>query len=119
MRMKAKLISAAGGTWLFWVYGCCRGFISELSTISTRSDFVAAPAFALLVALWVSRDARLRERATGYDYPAFVFFLWPVFGPLYLFQTRGWRGFLSLLAFTTVLMIAHALGALIGAATRG
>jgi predicted membrane channel-forming protein YqfA (hemolysin III family) len=56
----------------------------------------ALAAFYLLpaaVSLWAVADAREREWTRTYDFGSFMFFLWPVLLPIYLFQTRGLRGF--------------------------
>jgi hypothetical protein len=74
--------------------------------------------FALLAALWVLTDARRRGK-TGYGLPGLVLLFWPVFGPVYLFQSRGVRAFLSMLSFLGMVILTLGIGALIGAATRG
>ena len=68
-------------------------------------------AFPLVMASWVMADARKRGRRLCHDYDAFVFFAWLVV-PLYLFQTRGARAFLTLLCFVGVCGVA-ALAALV------
>jgi hypothetical protein len=81
-RMNTKLIGALRGTWLFWVFFLGLGFVeghqSETSTLSSRSESVAGLVFAFLVAFWVVRDARQRERPMGYGFPALVFLIWPI-----------------------------------------
>ena len=62
-------------------------------------DYVSRAAFALIMAFWVTADARKRHRPLCYDYDGFVFFLWPVVVPVYLIRTRGWRALLTLLCF--------------------
>jgi len=49
-------------------------------------------AFALILVYAVETDRRARSLAMPYEYNAFLFFLWPVALPVYLFQTRRWRG---------------------------
>src|SRR5437868_15414453 len=49
-------------------------------------------AFALIVVYAVDGDRRERALAMPYEYNAFLFFLWPVALPIYLFQTRRWLG---------------------------
>ena len=48
------------------------------------------------IALWVITDARLRDRPLPYDFGMFVFLALPVVVPVYLFSTRGWRGFATI-----------------------
>jgi hypothetical protein len=49
-------------------------------------------AFSFVVACGVEADRRGRSVGSSYEYAAYVFFLWPVVLPIYLFQTRRWRG---------------------------
>lgn len=48
--------------------------------------------FAFLVACGVEADRRTRSVHAHYEHAAFVFFLWPITVPVYLFRTRQWRG---------------------------
>ncbi len=48
--------------------------------------------FALLVAWFVESDRRLRHIDAPYEHAAFVFFLWPVLLPVYMFRARRWHG---------------------------
>jgi len=63
-------------------------------------------AMALVIANWVIRDAQKRGRPLCYDYGMFLFFAWPIVAPVYLFQTRGVRAFLTLLWFIAILLVA-------------
>ena len=49
-------------------------------------------AFSLAVAIGVQSDRRTQSFGAPYEYGAFMFFLWPVLLPVYLFRTRRWRG---------------------------
>jgi len=49
-------------------------------------------AFALILVYAVDADRRARRLAAPYEYNAFIFFFWPIALPVYLFQTRRWRG---------------------------
>lgn len=121
--MDSKLARMIRETWFFWLFFICLGFRvgreTETAQVSPRAEFAVSIAFALLVVFWIVRDARRRERKLGYGFPALVLLLWPLFAPIYLFQTRGMRGFLSLLAFLAMFVAATALGAGIGALTDG
>jgi hypothetical protein len=122
MRMLQKLTKAIRETWFFWLFFLVLGFMTsrqtETSQIPPRADLLISLAFALLVSFWVVLDARQRERQMGYGFPALVFFIWPIFAPIYLFQTRGARAFLSLLGFAALFCVAAGVGAFIGAFTQ-
>jgi len=62
--------------------------------VSTRHGFIG-----------LSRRPQTSRRLC-YDYDSFVFFAWPVVVPVYLFQTRGARAFLTLLCFAGICVIA-------------
>jgi hypothetical protein len=81
--------------------------------MSPRSDFASRFTFPFIVAWWVVADARKRGRKLCYDFDSFVFFAAPVVVPVYLFQTRGVRAFLTLLCFGGVLLTGTILGAVI------
>src|SRR5262245_21451374 len=89
---------------------CIVAFASIASTngpgSSPRADFLSSLAFPLVIASWVTADARKRGRRLCHDYDSFVFFAWPILVPIYLFQTRGARAFLTLLCFVGVCVIA-------------
>ena len=40
------------------------------------------------------------------DFDSFLYFAWPVMVPVYLFQTRGLRAFLTLLCFAGIWLLA-------------
>ena len=86
--------------------------------MSRRAELVFGLVFALLIAMWVAADARRRQRQMGYGFPALVFVLWPIFAPIYLFQTRGIRAFLSLFAFVAMVFITAGIGVGIGMVTQ-
>ena len=68
-------------------------------------DMVSRLAISLIMASWVLADAQKRGRQLCYEFGAFVFFLWPVVVPVYLFQTRRARAFLTILFFAGMLLI--------------
>ena len=116
--MAQKLIKLLRETWFFWIYAFCLGLLTGRETdaapMPQRAEFFAGLAFALLLAIWVVADARRRQRPMGYGFPALVFLLWPIFAPIYLFQTRGARAFLSLFAFVAMLFLTASIGVGIG-----
>jgi len=50
--------------------------------------------FAIIVVSGVEADRRTLGVSQPYEYKAFLFYLWPIALPVYLFQTRRWRGLL-------------------------
>lgn len=109
-------------TWQFWVYFLVVGFMSgretETSRMSGAADLLVGLIFSLLVAFWVALDARRRERGLSYGFPSLVFILWPVFAPIYLFQTRGLKAFWSLTLFSAMMFVTVGVGAIIGVETK-
>ena len=74
--------------------------------LPNTADYVARTGLALVVSSWVIADARKRQRRVCYDYDSFVFFAWPIVVPVYLFRTRGFRAFLTLLCFVGIWLVA-------------
>lgn len=66
--------------------------------------------FCSTIALWVVMDAERRKRSLPYDFGSWVFFLWPVVVPVYLFKTRGWRGLLPIGGFILIYVTGSLLG---------
>ncbi|MDB6067884.1 MAG: hypothetical protein JWR26_4092 [Pedosphaera sp.] len=96
-------------TLMLWLYMLALGVTAALSPgghLPWEVSFVSQLALSIVVASWVLADARKRERRLCYDYDSWVFFAWPVVVPVYLFQTRGPRAFLTLLCFGSLLLIA-------------
>ena len=78
-----------------------------------RAELASSVALPLVVASWVMADARKRGRPLCYDFDSFVYFLWPVVVPVYLFQTRGTRAFLTLLCFAGIWLVAGLVGLIV------
>lgn len=108
-------------TWFFWIFFLVVGFMTgrqtDTSRIPARADLLISLTFALFVAFWIGLDARRRQRPRGHGFAALVFFFWPIFVPIYLFQTRGVRAFFSLFAFIAMLIVTTAIGIGIGIMT--
>ena len=98
-----------GPTISLWLYAL--GFaiasvlLSDAEGMSKRADLASRMALPLIMASWVASDAQKRGRHLCYDYGSFVFFAWPVVVPVYLFQTRGARAFLTMLCFAGIILI--------------
>ena len=80
--------------------------VSPDGEISKPADLASRLALPLVIASWVTADAHKRGRQLCYDYDSFVFFAYPVIAPVYLFQTRGVRAFLTLLCFAAIWLVA-------------
>src|SRR6266571_343941 len=108
--MPKWLQGMVGPTLMLWLcavaFGIVHGLVPTGTPFPARADFVSRLAFPLVVASWILADARKRGRGLWYDYDSFVFFYAPVFAPIYLFQTRGLRAFLTLLSFAGICLVA-------------
>ena len=80
--------------------------VSPDGELSKRADLASRIALPLVIASWVTADARKRGRQVCYDYDSFVFLAYPIIAPVYLFQTRGVRAFLTLLCFAAIWITA-------------
>jgi hypothetical protein len=116
--MIKAVIQKVRETWFFWAFCFFFGFVSGRYGGEARMPWHILAGFslvfALMIAVWVVADAKRRQRTLSYGFPALAFLIWPVFGPLYLFQTRGIRAFLSLFTFTICYFISAAAGVLVG-----
>jgi hypothetical protein len=91
-----------GPTVTLWVYLVVCAFITAKESAQqtgSKSGTAAALALSVILTAWVLADARKRGRQLCYGYGAFVFFAWPVVMPVYLFQTRRWKAFVTVLCF--------------------
>jgi hypothetical protein len=97
-------------TLMLWFIVLACGVVSGLTPdgreVPKRANTVASVAMSLVVAAWVMADARKRGRKVCYDFDSFVYFAWPVVVPVYLFQTRGVRAFLTLLCFAGLWLLS-------------
>lgn len=64
------------------------------------------------VALWVVADARSRRIDLPWDGGTFVFFTWPLFAPIYLLRTRGWRAIVPLAWFVLLSLAGGLVGSI-------
>jgi hypothetical protein len=87
-------------------FGIASAASSHGAVLPMRADLASRVVFPLVMASWVMADAQKRGRRLAYDYGSFVFFAWPIIVPIYLFQTRGSRAFLTLLSFLGICVIA-------------
>ena len=61
---------------------------------SDQSEYIWTFGFSLFIAWWVELDRRSYGYAAPFEFPALVFFVWPIVVPYYLYKTRGRRGLL-------------------------
>jgi hypothetical protein len=61
--------------------------------------------FSYSVAWWVEIDRKAKGIGAPFEYSAFMFFVWPLLAPYYLFKSRHWRGLalgLGLIALSSI-----------------
>jgi hypothetical protein len=82
--------------WACWLAAWLAGF----GYLGQHSVYVLMVyALPLVLSSWVMADMRRRGEAPCYDYSTWVFLNWPVVLPVYLFQTRGKKAWLTIGAF--------------------
>jgi hypothetical protein len=89
-------------------------FLGQPNGVPAIAALAAHYLLSAVIALWVVADARERPHWKLYDFGSFVFFLWPVIAPIYLFQTRGLRGFGTIGLFFIVFLSAMAFAIFMG-----
>jgi hypothetical protein len=106
--MPKWLQQMVGPTLMLWLCAVAFGLASAIGPdgMPKRAEAASSVALPLVVAWWVTADARKRGRRLCYDYDSFIYFAWPVVVPVYLFQTRGVRAFLTLLCFAGLWLVA-------------
>ena len=62
--------------------------------VSRTTELLWGFEFRFILAWWVSVDRRIRGFDVPFEFDAFVFFIWPLLAPYYLYRTRGGRGLL-------------------------
>lgn len=72
-------------------------------------DALSQYILALLICAWIQADAREKQKHLCYDFDTFLFFTWPLLAPIYLFQTRGLRAFITIIVFALLCAAALAL----------
>jgi hypothetical protein len=103
-------------TLMLWLYAIALALASSITPdggLPTRADFAAQAALSMIIAWWVVADAHKRGRRLCHDYESFVYFAWVVVVPVYLFQTRGIRTFLTLLCFAGIWLLAALVSGLV------
>ena len=65
---------------------------------SYEAEQLMALLLTFLFAWWVMDDAK-KKYHRPYEFGAFIFFAWPILIPVYLVETRSWKGMLIFPAF--------------------
>jgi hypothetical protein len=90
-RIFLRLILSSNAS--LWTFALAYPVLLVLMPYSERSaifeDVLARWVLPLLAASWIISDAQRKQKSLCYDFGTFVFFAWPLVGPIYLFQTRG------------------------------
>ena len=89
-------------------------FLGQPNGMPAMSALAAEYLLSAIIASWLVRDAHERGRKATYDFGSFVFFLWPVIAPVYLFQTRGLRAFSTIGLFCLIFFAAIAFAMFVG-----
>lgn len=90
---------ALGQCALFSVYCLTEVELSDLSSLLIETS----PGVA--IAMWVVSDAHLGSRTPCCDFGLFTAWGMPVVPLRYIFRTRGWRGFGTLVGLVTVVYL--------------
>ena len=96
-------------TLMLWLYAAAYGVVTAKAfrgSAAPQAESMSGVALSLVISFWVMTDARKRGRRLCYDFDSFLYFAWPVMVPVYLFQTRGLRAFLTLLCFAGIWLLA-------------
>jgi hypothetical protein len=80
-------------------------FIGAPNGLPAILTLVAIYLLPASIALWTVADAQERGRSMSYDFGSFIFFLWPLLAPIYIFQTRGVRAFGTIGLFALALLV--------------
>ncbi len=112
MKMPKWLRGMVIPTLLLWIWALSFHITDSVDEEGLPPDArsVAGVALSVAIATWALADARKRNRTICYDYDTFVYIAWPVMLPVYLFQTRGWRAFITLFCFVVICSVAAAVG---------
>jgi hypothetical protein len=66
--------------------------VSQGADISRSTGQLWYVCFSYAIAWWVEIDRRWKGIDAPFEYSAFMFFVWPILAPHYLFTSRRWRG---------------------------
>ena len=77
---------------------------------SYESEQLMVLSLTFMFAWWVIDDAKEQKYNRPYEFGAFIFFAWPIIIPVYLVETRGWKGLLLFPAFIGLYYLPWSVG---------
>ena len=63
-----------------------------------------------MFACWILEDAKEQKYHRPYEFGAFIFFAWPILIPIYLVETRGWKGLIIFPVFVILYYLPWSIG---------
>jgi len=78
--------------------------------ISFEAEALGYTALTFAIAWWAYDDAGKQKYWRPFEFGAFMFFGWPVYLPIYLYQTRQWGGVKPLFGILALYWLPWALG---------
>src|SRR5689334_12136775 len=91
------LLSAPAGIFYSVWAAALHRFVGQPNGVPAITALVAIYLLHASIAIWVISDARQKQYSVPYDFASLVFFFGIIFGLLYVFFTRGIRGFVPVL----------------------
>jgi hypothetical protein len=79
--------------------------VSKGADISRSTGQIWYFCFSYAVAWWVEIDRRCKGIGAPFEYSAFMFFVWPILAPYYLFTSRRWRGLVLGIALVALSLV--------------
>ncbi|WNO09149.1 hypothetical protein [Teredinibacter sp. KSP-S5-2] len=80
--------------------------------VSPQTDALWMFIFALLVAVWATKEPKQKEFSAPFEFGAFLYFVWPIVLPYYLVKTRGLEGVVLFFGFVALYYIPFISGLL-------
>lgn len=92
-------------TQIIWMFYAARGIeLPPAFTILHRLGFF------WIIGWWLQRDSREHGFSWVYDLGLFLYIAWPFILLYYLFKTRGWKGFIPILAVAGIYLGTYLIG---------
>jgi hypothetical protein len=76
------------------------------------ADTVWGISAIFLIGWWIDTDKKLNKHDYPYEFGSFIFLLWPITLPHYLYLTRGHKGIVMAFGIYLLLIIPGILGAI-------
>ena len=77
---------------------------------SPEAEQLMGISLTFLFAWWILEDAKKKKYHRPYEFGAFIFFAWPIIIPVYLVETRGWKGLFIFPAFIILYYLPYSIG---------